>query len=595
MGRERRQEDTVHAPSYYITARLGFNRLLTGRSTWEEVRARLREYPITQALEILARISAMLFDVDEFDATMQRELCVALFAHKAGRVLAGLDDHVAEVAHSGSRQPSAVLFDQAQIVTAAKVALLEADYGSLTPNVSTVRLAEALLMLNDLAQFGATTGLQGDLDSTGTLEEWAHFLVTNSLFYKRDNRTHELARTWELYLEQPSDGGDQVPKTDVAHLIRGATGLSPIEYWAVGFGIFSHWLRLAGLNGATVPAWIDRDTFFATHFLITPEEATHYLSLFAREALDIRAMIRAQFAEYVELAFHPMPLAQWPLVGVERAAFCPSLPLLWAKLTDGLHHLILNAHPAGAERDVYLVYAGARFERYVQDLLARAYSRAATSRHGRLIHGDDLIHWQQATGVQGKLCDALILYPDAVIVIEIKGARFRLDRRVGLDRDGCLSKLREIFVDAASQIDETVGYIRDGTFRPMGVDPRRVRKFYPLIVFLEDVVVRTPVYRLLDRYIDEQGLLKATGIQPWQALSVGELEWAEGGISRNYPLREFLDRKLRSAFYRTESATNFHIATGDRFFAGRSPHLEMVFDGLASRAREFFAAKAKPS
>jgi hypothetical protein len=264
-------------------------------------------------------------------------------------------------------------------------------------------------------------------------------------------------------------------------------------------------------------------------------------------------------------------------------------------MTTGLYHLLLNALTTDAQRNTLNVHLGDVVEDYVRRLFERVFGSVPRHPQGVYLAEDQIQHALSAFYPRDTppVCDGVILAKDAVILIEVKASRFSLAQRSDQDPDGYLDKLRRICLNALNQIDQTIGHIESGRLRSIGVDPNRIRRFFPLVVTLEPIAIFAPMYRYLSSLATMQ---PRTALQPWQLFTIEELECAEGAMIAGKSLLDFLSKKTANQHSREESATNFSFETGDRFaFQRRSPYLEGVYRTLAEQTTAFFRGNARDS
>lgn len=566
-----------------MVTRLGFNGVLSGSSSLQEVHSRLAEYPLAQTLGALSQLSSAQQFVSIENPELNRRLVTHVFGYKAGRVLQALDANTREAAAEGS---DIAVFDEAELIAAAKLALLTPPTGYVEQNRSPVRLGEALLMIGDLLSQETPPS---DLAAPGALEWWTHFMVTNTMFYHRGDAVHDFARTYELYLTDHNTASGQGRITqDFPALVKHATGLSAAEYWAIAFAFLAGWAFPSVDQALSKPGWIDVETYFSSNFKFLPSLVEQFFQLFSRSPEDLRLQIDPK-----ALPFDPMPLAQYPLVQVSGRAYCPSVHLMRLKMTSGLYHLLLNALGTPREKNVFHAHLGDVVNEYVQQLFERVYARVPARLQGRYFSEGEI---RTALGGSGEkttrsFCDGIILDGDAAILIEVKAARFSLARRTGQDPEGFLEKLHEIFIDGLSQIEETIRHIDSGRLTALGLHPDRLRHIFPLIVTLEPISMRAPVYQ----YISGKSPLRPSArLEPWQHFTISELECGEGAMLGGKSLRKFLTAKVADGYYRAESATNYSYSVGDHFaFQKRSPYLENVYTNLTEQARAFYRYHAR--
>lgn len=126
------------------------------------------------------------------------------------------------------------------------------------------------------------------------------------------------------------------------------------------------------------------------------------------------------------------------------------------------------------------------------------------------------------------------------------------------------------------------------------VDGSRMKAVYPVIVTLQDLVLRAPLSDWLHEIIKGEMLLSQKGVRPVQFLDVREAEQLGMSVKDGLDLRVILEKKLSDAWGRKESFTNYTHARNIGVPAElHDAELERRFQELSQQATAFFASYAQ--
>jgi len=193
----------------------------------------------------------------------------------------------------------------------------------------------------------------------------------------------------------------------------------------------------------------------------------------------------------------------------------------------------------------------------------------------------------------GKLCDGLVLYGDAVVLVESKAKLLKLSARAGEDIAEYETKLDEIVVDGGEQLLDTIQAVETGSLRNLGVAPDHIRAYYPLFATLDSIPMRTPIYNRLVSHLPPLPEAAQGKLRPLQIVDVGELEMIELAVrDRAFSLRDTLERKSSDDTWRGEPMTNFaHAVNETRVLEGHNPYLATLYRQIGERARSFLRSR----
>ncbi len=579
---ERRQPDDN--PVRFWVVQLGYSELFGQQATWDEVRTRLSRYSLRAVLDVTTRISALLANVESElrEVEAQKRLVDGFFG--AAR---GAEVWRAVIRHREGRPEvrTVTLFGELQLINVVKVALLCMPPDDRPSSEDLADLGEAMLMVNDL--MWAQVEPPVPLDRTAPIPpEWQQMLLANHLFHGGGTWRNDLARCFELYLmDRPHLHGEPA-YVDLPARVRALTGMDPQTLWAILFAFAAHWRTIDEKNVYETNGGIDRTRYFTTHYSFAGAEVESFFRLCSADAVGVQQAIRERYTLERLEPLDVLPLARAPLIALGQMVYLSSSKLLADKLTRGFYHVFLDQdRTTKEERDRFLTYMGSVFEDYVAALMARLYPRLSNRYIGEAT---------LKARINGKHCDGVILYGDAVVLIEVKATLFPLDIRAARNWKQFQRLRQDILVDAAEQLHATIDAIQAGDLRPEGVDPAHINSFIAVVVTHEDVGMTRPLHKYVVEEVEGKGLLRQRGTLRLQAVSIGELEALEEDLHAGQSLQRLLAEKIALDEWRDEALRNYCYARRPDLMRGRNAYLLRRFQALYEDALAFFRGHDAP-
>ena len=488
-------------------------------------------------------------------------------------------------------------FDDVALMTSVKVACLEGTPGEATSQVSYQGFCEALLMLNDLVERTPATPSGADAASQEGQRALVYYLYVSGAAQLQYNEVNLLARTFDLFLTpHPSIYVASGAQLDLPAIVTAQTGLAPQDYWAVLFAILARYYSVNITNAHAVGAWLDRKKYFSGYDL-SSQEVDSWLGFVSGDLDTLRRDVSRLYSLTNIRPWHALPLAAAPVVRDGDLAACPILRLLIEKMTTGLYHVLLNAQPEGSARNEFQRYVGDVFQDYVHRLFLRIYGDA-----GEVPRYLDAATIDQAVsdGVSAKKgatvprCDGLLVYDDAIVCIESKANMFPISVRCGDDPDLFFERLDGIYVDAAQQIEATIDCIASGALAGLGIDCSKIRRFFPLIVTLQDFPMRPEIYAFLAQRLADKGLLRRRDTAPFQPIDAEEIEILEVALSEGADLREVLETKMADPWGMGQSFHNYMVVRQEPpATTQRNSYLAGIYRDLTGGAVSYMRSRAK--
>lgn len=552
----------------FIGVSIGYTDLFSDRATLDDVIDRLKPYGVKRVLDVTSRVSAVLYHFGfPRQVEAQRVIRDILFGPRAKEINDAIKAWHEK--QSGPSAPFFLLFHELQLANTAKIALLALpDDGD--PDQPLDKLGEALLMVTDLINKDEDEILSGSqLDQ---IERLHKLIVRSTLFNAGDERSHAFARAFDIFLSDKAHLRHHDTYLNLPETFERIVGLPVDLYWTLLFATYSHFARIEKNDPATAQGPIDVTSYFSKVVGLSDDQLGRFLLQVANTVSDHRATL-TQIGCTTEWLnpYELLSLEIRPLVSIDENVYCSLVQLLEKKLVIGLHYVFLNGTPSKEERDKYLTYLGHVFSDYIKRIFDRAYPESTR----RYISDNDLKKYTTE-----EVCDGALVCPEALILIECKATLMTHEIRVSGTGPAYETRLERIFVKAARQIDATIRAVKAGKYISLGLDPKRIKKYYPVVAPLENLPYNPLLADQIQNGLKKANLLQASDIGALQPMSIDELEYVEVASQQGKTLQQLIDGKLDSAQYRDNSFRNQWIANQESFLRTRNPYLAKIFDDL---------------
>ncbi len=562
-------------PIDFIIINAGYEAIYGRKAGVQDAIDRLRSYTLAEILNALTRISVVLSAAQSGSGdnalSRQKYLCDILFGSGGPAVFGAALESI-----SAEKRATAVLFYELQLANAAKLALLALESNPCFDDRKPLaRLAEALLIISDL--------LRPSLEpvSSTSNEDWVRFFLTNGLFHSGGSFRYERIRSYDLYLRNRDHLKDDPAYLDLPGVCRRIIGLPPIGVWGALFSLLSHWTK-ADLSSNRVNGHLDFGRYLS-QFSLSPED---FFGFSVSSTEDVQKEIRKTCSPEELRPYELLFLARAPILKLGDCYYCPSVKLLKKKLCSGLYHIFLDpSRTEKTERDRFLQFVGTIVEDYVN----KGYERLFTRKQERWLDEKLL----RTVKPRGKIADGLLVCGASIVVVETKATLYSLPVRTSGDWQTFEGKVNDTFVDAGEQIDETIQSIEAGILLPLGLNPKKIHNYFPLIVTLEDTAMSRLIYEKVAADIEKRGLLQGTKIRPFQNLTVSELDEIHGYLRNPGALIDLLRKKTFSDDWRSETFRNYCYGVLPRAISQPNSYLETLGDAVLEDCLRFFRENQK--
>ena len=551
----------------YVGFKIAHYHVFGRRGSWAEVRRLLEPFDPEHLCGFISWLSFFLIRTQTGLASGSQEGLVRLLFPDNWRQVLGRSSEVA----SRSGAAMAVVISDDQLLSATKATILYAR-GSLKPGGESLQaIGEALLMLNDLDDVSTIVlrddhGLEDSLLAIGT---------AMGTFFHADELLHRFTRSHLLFLQDRPHLKGCPNYIDFPHTCRTLLGIDPEAFWTFAFAINGRWNH-DGAPSLADDLSIDFDSWCAS-FRLLPEETKRLKDWMTTDYYDLRNLCINKYADD-HRPFDHQAFSGGPLVTFGTRSYCPLPSLLVDRLGTGLYHLYVSKLPKEA-RARFFSYAGYAFEDYIHLLMERIFPRIV----GRYLR----ISETPLEAMEGKKCDALLNSGEDVVLFEFKSKIRAIAARTGASMEKVEEWIEMVYVEPAIQLDHTAQAIERGILTAHGVDPRHVRRYWPVIVTLES----TPLLPSFETFIQKRIEAMAPGfpicksLMPWQVMHVSEVEYLEVAVNDGYAVHELLAQKLKAG--QAQSFRNHWFEREHAFRKKNNPFLQEEFDRITEHAMDF--------
>jgi len=225
-------------PMNFIVLQLGYEDLFGEPSNWEAVRDRLSRYSLRAVLDIVARISAFLKNVE--GEQREREAQKRIFDGLFGEAGAPAWQRAGDERRRNPDIRSVMLFGELQLINVVKVALLCMPVEDRASQESLKELGEALLMISDLMWSQLEPAVPSHRGAP-IPPAWQQMLLANHLYHSGGTFRNDLARSYDLYLRDRPELRAHIDYVDLPVAAQRLTGMDSRTLWAVLFAMGAHW------------------------------------------------------------------------------------------------------------------------------------------------------------------------------------------------------------------------------------------------------------------------------------------------------------------------------------------------------------------
>ena len=542
----------------------------------------IASYPLYNAIGCLSRMELILID-PTFEVTTnlienQKDICRRTCSLEQLKVI----EKVAEETRIREKT-DIILFHRPQLTSAMKLAFLNCPEEGKPPEYLH-NLAEALFIIND--RIGPTPQ-----DKPTEYHLW----VKQSQFVSSEvNLLYYLAR-W-CTLAKKIETKQKQTQLGLEKRFKSKYGTDLTSFLTMGIDFYMQWVVLRprqdidnGIISIGVPQLENRSKLDKVEFDKSLQE-------FCQPPEFFKKSIRKE-AELKD-PYKNVTFLKKPLVRFENNIICLGKHFLTMKIGSGFYWLLVELYERGREnksrREIMKLF-GEAFSEYTMGILKRIYGNRTNC---PLIDVDKIDNFQNKQAK--RKADALIICGDSLIVVEFKSSLFPVKLLSSNKVDDFHEWEREhLLEDGTKQIYSLIIQLIKSEIPKLNV-AQRVKKYYPLIITLQQLPTAVPTYishfekeaeTLKNRELESADVrLNGIRIEPINLMSVSELEQIEAifvtpGCQEN--LKDIIDRKnqkdrysnwlpfLQEYFNKYNTPVNTHLINSLKEFVHEG--LEQIF------------------
>jgi hypothetical protein len=498
MIRNEKTKSQAFGELFGVSSGASWSLIYEKKPTWNDVIEQLTKYDLHTVLNRLMCLSIEC-NTRENDQQIQKKLLYGLLRHKAEDLW---NSAYEKLVKTGEAKTVNFFFDL-QLINAARVAIQFCKIKVSNPPDNLEAFTHALLMITDL--------LNPPSESDGSVEEMGKFLRVNMLAQHQGKFAHRLARAYLLHAGIDESGQSD----DFSKRLTSLTQLPPRLVLAAGHAIFSILASFSEKDIIDGNVLISKDRLFSS-FDFLPEEVEKMWNLSCSGLSEIKNELIKNWNDGDPNPFDLLPFQKKPLIEVEDCVYCPSIPLLFSRFAEGLHYFQLSKNEEDNRN--YFRILGYRFEQYVDNLICTVRGgHGPITGYDRDPIGDPK---EQIT----RYGDGVIAYKDEAILIEVKSGF--LDQ-IAVSK-GYSERFERFFNDAiiggAIQLKKLMERAEDGKLLDIGVDPKVMNRYYPVLI-LQQPFFDLTIYEKLRATLKDKGILIHEKSAPIQLIDIGSFEY----------------------------------------------------------------------
>jgi hypothetical protein len=447
-----------------------------------------------------------------------------------------------------------VVFHPNQILNAVKLCLQHCRViERVVDNQPFEELVKALLIVNDHL-------VPVDMEKKLAKKEieLIKYIVMNALFHRLENEKNLIGRWQEMIFKSYKQISPSDPDyLDADGIFKASFGFTPREFFAFCFGLYSFWItRLERQIDKGVIA-LDSNRLLIDFDVDTDK--------YKRIMDDLSAPIKWYTAQLTNPEFDPfdfLPLRKKPILSYKTQLFCLSKKLLFEKMTSGIYHMFFSCFKDDQSKKHFFRFMGKVYQNYITNILDKIFNKP-----GIAVRFFGSIKYR--VGKQGlESCDGIIDYGDKLVLLEIKTKLFTHEFLAYGIEEEFKSTLKEIIYDGAYQIDRTIRHYKKNLFSIDGIDHKRIKKYYPIIMALQPIPIDPYIYKYIKQGLKKQKLLEFNDIEPLEVISTYGLENIVAMIDDGTSITDLIDDKHKNI---GDIMSNI-----DTYMATKYPHASVV-------------------
>jgi hypothetical protein len=439
---------------------------------FDEFITTLASIPLGMILPVLCDLQAMLHE-NETDPRAQLGLAAGLFGGTpAFRALA----HFLR-----NRPDEGVVFCEQALTLLQLLAILvcKEEAADLTHDEYVARIRGVIFYVTGYLS-------PADTEAAADRSTWLRHLTQLFDYNGHPVLGNAMARAWSIFGRLHRETSDIRPDVALDDWLREDHGLGLEQQMALGFGLFAH----LGTNGDDVQSFTatlepqDLGRIFNS-LRLTETEREAAEAMIAAPPTWFREQIEGQSVE--QLSWNRVPFMQRPFIRLPSGMYMLQSPrALMSWIADGVHYRCLDAARKRDAVPAYTTRVGKLTEHYVLELVRSAHREPRLPGAGK-VFGDKKF----GPGIDSS--DVTITYPNEVVLMEVASHRLTVEARCDGDQEALERDLDEMVGRRPKQLRRSIDAMKPdrlghvATLRFEHLDPRRVARFWPMIITMTPI------------------------------------------------------------------------------------------------------------
>lgn len=527
----------------YLRVYITYSELFGTEPSWDDFFSRLRGIGLRPVMAALSYLNTLL----KVKGTLQ-----AQDETVGGTFDADLMSRVAKLPEWRGR----VVYSPPQALLVMKTALLYSPDrdDERDDRAFTRALAEVMLMANDLIDADARPAIAAAKNQDELVRAFLPFTIRATLAQHSEGYVIAIGRAAILFtkLAVRADLRRSPNFVDLDTRVRSVTGLSVLDYFAVGLSVVLWFFSGANRRELTDNRQLRAATFFSQSKL-DPAVGARFLEGLTHTYPSAKTAFEKRSTGGRLFSYDFVPFMLRPLFQILEGVTVPvSLAFLESRVTNGVYWLIFDSMPS-AERERLSAFYGQVLEAYVRDVLVRTLPDGGDL--SQRVFGE--FTYRTGKGEQ-KTTDVVALYPGAAIFFEVTATRLRMeDTLLSGDPAAVEADLENIIIRKARQLHDRIADFRAGRYSFGGATANEVKQILPVVVTGASLPIWTVTMKVVNRSLQANGWLQGPGIEPLRIIGVDELEMIEPLVARGENLLAILQKHAADPELRNVSLHNY--------------------------------------
>lgn len=348
------------------------------------------------------------------------------------------------------------------------------------------------------------------------------FAVRNFFINSGEEATLHLPRYLTIFRDLPPQLTSHQDYVDLSAELVDSMGISLEDLHACVLGLFCYW-QGCGIE-SDKPVLLRKETLFDGTG-IAKEVKEKFLQVAALGLEEASQLFQQESVGSGGLYYNRLGIMQRPLLILDDVIVCLSLDYFAQQIGGQLYWRCLD-HLSKRNRrlgDKFTRFFGELFHRYVSDTLKNVFGDRFKEK----------IEYEYDGG-RGEI-DGLILYPEAVVVLEMKGGRLTLPTKTTGNFSSFENDLKKILTEekGAHQLDRATKAIRSGALNEVvGLDISK-HTVFPTLVLSESFPIEPLLWDYYATFFESHGMFGGERVRPLTIMDVEEIEilcgLADGG------------------------------------------------------------------